>query len=88
MTTPLFRQEVIQAHGAAWLGAIRIGHNPRFAAVAALALALAAALVGFSAWGQVTRKAKVAGLLAPVGGSLPLAAQAAGSVATLHVAEG
>lgn len=88
MTTPLFRQEVTQAQGAVWLGAIRIGHNPRFASVALLALALAATLVAFAAWGQVTRKARVAGLLAPLAGSLPLAAQAAGSVATLHVAEG
>lgn len=88
MSSPLFREEVAQAQSAPWLGAIRIARNPRFAAVAALALALAAALVTFAAYGQITRKARVAGLLVPVGGSLTLAAQAAGSVAALHVAEG
>lgn len=57
MNPPLFRPEVTQAHGAAWLGAIRIGHNPRFAVVAAVALALAAALAVFAVAGQAEREA-------------------------------
>jgi membrane fusion protein len=86
--TPLFRAEAVQAQTAQHLGSIRIGRNPRFTAVAWVALALGAALIAFAAWGEVTRKARIAGLLTPTRGSLQMTAQAAGVVTNIAVAEG
>lgn len=88
MSLPLFRQEVLEAQRAQYLGGIRIGRNPRHASVAAVALLLAALLVAFAAWGQVTRKARIPGLLVPALGTLQLAATAAGTVAERRVSEG
>ena len=88
MSTPLFRQEVIAAQTAQYLGSIRIGRNPRFEAVALVALALAAALVAFAVWGEVTRKARIPGILVPTAGLLQVSAPAAGAVLERRVAEG
>jgi membrane fusion protein len=88
MAQPLFRQEAMQTHAASHLGAIRIAHRPRHTLVVAVALILAGALVAFAAWAQVTRKARVPGVLVPQSGTLNLSAQAPGMVAVRQVAEG
>lgn len=88
MTLPLFRQEVQDAQSAQYLGSIRIGRNPRHATVAAVSLLLAGALVAFAAWGQVTRKARIPGLLVSALGTLQLTAAATGIVAERRVNEG
>ena len=41
MSQTLFRPEAMQAGQASWLGGIRIGYNPKFSTVAAVALVLA-----------------------------------------------
>lgn len=87
-TTPLFRTEVLEAQSAQYLGTIRIGRNPRHGTVAAVALLLAATLVAFAAWGQVTRKARIPGLLVPTLGTLQVTAVAAGMVAERRAGEG
>jgi membrane fusion protein len=69
-TTPLFRPEVLDAKQAQYLGSVRIGRNPSFAVVAGTALSLAASLVSFVVWGEVTRKARVPGLVVPTHGTL------------------
>jgi membrane fusion protein len=86
--SPLFRPEAIAAHTAQHLGSIRIGRNPRFSVVAWVALLVAAQLIAFAVWGEVTRKARVAGLLLPTQGSLSVAALAPGTLAELRVREG
>ena len=88
MTSTLFRQEVLDAQSAQYLGSIRIGRNPRHATVAAVALLLAGALVAFAAWGQVTRKARIPGLLVSALGTLQLSATVAGTVVERRVSEG
>lgn len=88
MAESLFRLEAMQAQAASHLGAIRIAHHPRHALVAAVALFLAGALVAFAAWAQVTRKARVPGVLVPQAGIVHLSAQAAGTVTTRPVSEG
>jgi len=88
LSSPLFRQEVLNAQGAQYLGNIRIGRNPRHITVAAVALLLAGALVAFAAWGQVTRKARIPGLLVSALGTLQLSAAAAGTVTERRVGEG
>lgn len=87
-TTPLFRAEALEAQAAQYLGTIRIGRNPRHTTVVAVALLLAAALLAFAAWGQVTRKARIPGLLVPMLGTLQITTVTAGMVTERRVAEG
>jgi len=65
----LFRDEVLQERRTQFLGTIRIGRNPSFALVTAVALLLAAALVAYATWGEITRKARLAGVLVSVDGT-------------------
>lgn len=65
MAQPLFRPEVMQAWQATWLDGIRIGHNPKFSTVAAVALLLASVLLVFAVWVKVARKARIAGVHMP-----------------------
>ena len=88
MSTALFRDEVIQARQAQYLGSIRLGRNPSFALVAWIAMALVAALVAFAVWGQVTRKATVPGLLVPKLGTLEVSVPVSGVLAETRVSEG
>ncbi|MFM7703628.1 MAG: HlyD family secretion protein [Rubrivivax sp.] len=78
----------MQAQAASHLGAVRIAHRPRHTLVAGVALILAGALVAFAAWAQVTRKARVPGVLVPQTGTLNVGAQAPGTVAVRAVHEG
>lgn len=84
----LFRDEALQARRTSHLGSIRIGRNPGFAVVTVVALALAAALVAFALRGEVTRKARLAGVLVPVAGTVPLASAAPGRIVDVRVREG
>lgn len=84
----LFRAEVLAARQAQWLGGIRIGRPLSFSLVTGAALAMAAALIAFACWGEVTRKVTVHGLLLPVGGLINVAAQQAGVIAEVLVREG
>ena len=88
MADTLFRLEAIQAQAVSHLGTVRLSRRPRHTIVAVVALILAGALVAFAAWAQVTRKARVPGILVPQSGTLNLAAQATGTVVARHVAEG
>lgn len=87
-SSSLFRREVLIAQTEQHLGSIRIGRSPGFESVAMLALVLAAALVIFSVVGQVTRKAKISGVLMPVSGTIQISASAAGTLVETHVREG
>ena len=88
LPSSLFRAEVMRARQVQWLGSIRIGRPPSFAWVTGISLLLAAALITFSIWGEVTRKAKLPGLLVPTAGMLNLSAPQAGVVSDLLVKEG
>jgi membrane fusion protein len=78
----------MQAQAGSHLGTVRIAHRPRHTLVAGVALFLAGALVAFAAWAQVTRKARVPGVLVPQAGTIHLGAQAPGTVASRPVLEG
>lgn len=67
--TGLFRDEVLQERRTQFLGTIRIGRNPSFALVTAVALLLAVALVAYATWGEITRKARLPGVLVAVDGT-------------------
>lgn len=84
----LFRPEVAQAQSAAWLGAIRVARPPGFAWVAGVSAALLLAFAGFAWSGQITRKARVPGVLVPTGGLAQVTTPIAGVVTHLAVAPG
>ena len=65
----LFRDEVLQERRVQFLGAIRIGRNPSFTVVTAVALLLAGALAAYASWGEITRKARLAGVLVDAAGT-------------------
>jgi membrane fusion protein len=88
VSVKLFRDEVFAARQTQWLGTIRIGRPPSFALVTGVALALAAALAAFAAWGEVTRKARLPGLLMPAAGVLDVTAPQAGVLLEVNVKEG
>jgi membrane fusion protein len=84
---PLFRSEVLAAHQAQWLGGIRVGRPLSFSLVTVSALTLAAALVAFACWGEVTRKVTLHGVLLPAGGLINVSAPQAGVIADVLVQE-
>ena len=84
----LFRDEVHAAQAAQWLGSVRLHRPLSFSLVTACALGLALALVAFAAWGEVTRKARLSGLLVPSQGSLNITAQQSGVLMELPILEG
>jgi membrane fusion protein len=84
----LFRPEVLGQRQAQWLGRIHIARPPSFAWVTGVALVLALALASFATWGEVTRKARLPGLLVPGAGLISVSAPQAGQVAELLVREG
>ena len=86
--SPLFRDEVVVAQQAQYLGTIRIGRNPSFELVTLVGICLATALISFAYFGEVTRKARVTGLLMPLLGSLQLSATSAGVLVESRVREG
>lgn len=88
MSSPLFREEVVAARQVQWLGAIRLARRPSFLAAAAIAAGLALGLVLFGVWGEVTRKARLPGILVPVEGIFDLTSSQAGQVTDLKVKEG
>ncbi len=84
----LFRPEVAEAQASQYLGSIRIGRNPGFSVVAAVSLLLATGLIAFAIVGEVTRKARVPGLLVPAQGALQISTQAVGIVSEISSPEG
>jgi membrane fusion protein len=84
----LFRSEVIESRRAQSIGSIRLDQPISGMLVAATALALSAALVCFIAFGSVTKKARVAGLVVPVAGTVGITAPSQGVLVRSRVKEG
>lgn len=87
-SAPLFRPEVLAARQAQWLGGIRIARPLSFSLVTGASLAMAAALIAYACWGEVTRQVTVHGVLLPAGGLLNVAAPQAGVITGILVREG
>ncbi|ALT77164.1 hypothetical protein AT984_08110 [Paucibacter sp. KCTC 42545] len=79
---------MMHASQSQWLGSIRIARPPSFAWVTGVSLTMALALVTFAICGEVTRKAKLPGLLMPTAGMLTVSAPQVGVVTELLVKEG
>lgn len=88
MSSPLFRAQVRAHSQDAWLGRIVLIRPVSFSVFCAIAGALVLAMVLYLALGEYTRKARVAGVLAPEQGVVKLIAQQAGVVEAIHAREG
>ena len=78
----------MQAQSSQWLGSIRIGRPPSFSLLTVVALVLLSGLLAFAFLGEISRKARVSGVLLPTGGLIGLSAPQSGTVAELLVKEG
>src|SRR6266446_5726547 len=83
-----FRKESEQARSTAWLGRVVLIRPISFTLLTACALGFAVALAIFFVFGEYTRKARVAGILAPAQGVVKILAQQSGIVEAVHVREG
>ncbi len=84
----LFRSETEEARASAWLGRILLVRPLSFAFLTAAALVIALTLAAFFIFGEYTRKARLAGVLAPKGGVVKVIAQQAGTIQDLRASEG
>ena len=84
----LFRSESEEARASAWLGRILLVRPPSFAFLTAAALLIALSRATFFISGEYTRKARLAGVLAPKGGVVKVVAQQAGTIQDLRANEG
>jgi membrane fusion protein len=84
----LFRPEATRARNSRFLGAIRIARNPGFTLVTLVAVAFGAVLVAYALLGEITRKARLTGLLIPVAGALGISAAQSGTLLQIRVKEG
>ena len=88
MGAGLFRAQV-RAHAQnEWLGKIVLIRPLSFAFLTGCALAMALVLAAFFAAAQYTRKARVAGVVAPEMGVVRILAQQSGYVEAVRVSEG
>src|SRR5688572_15315251 len=85
---PLFRSESEEARASAWLGRILLMRPLSFTLLTLAAIGVAVALAALFVWGEYTRKARVAGVIAPRHGVMKVLAQQAGLVRDLYVHEG
>src|SRR5260221_11395593 len=85
---PIFRQESEQARASAWRGRVVLMRPVSFLFITGCAVAFSLALVLFFICGGYTRKARVAGVLAPTEGVAKIIAQQMGIVEAVHVREG
>lgn len=83
-----FRKQALAAQAAPHLGPIRAGHNLRFTAMAGASLLVCAALVAFATWTDVTRKARLPGILVPTLGTLDLTSSHSGTLLEVLAKEG
>ncbi|TRW91453.1 HlyD family efflux transporter periplasmic adaptor subunit [Paracoccus sp. M683] len=86
--SPLFRPEAMTEQQDRWLGSVLLlPRLPYTVAVVVVAL-LAGGLIALIAWGEYTRKVRLAGWLAPESGLLQVVAPQTGVLARVSVQEG
>lgn len=85
---PLFRQEVLDAGAAQWLGEIRLAQPVAAWVVVAAAALIAILALALIIFGNYAKKASIPGIIEPVGGSLNVLATNAGLIAKIFVMEG
>ena len=84
----IFRRETEEARANAWLGGVLLTRPLSFTVLTSATLLMVAALAAFFVMGEYTRKARVTGVLAPVGGLMKIVAPQAGTVERVGAREG
>jgi membrane fusion protein len=84
----LFRPEAVARQQDRWLGAVLMTPRPSHTLMTAVILALVAAVIGLFAFGEYTRKARLAGLLAPERGLIQIVAPQSGVLTQVNAQEG
>jgi membrane fusion protein len=87
-TIALFRREALETQREKALGDVLLVQPLSTAALTLVAVALAAALVAFTFWGEYTRKAHVSGYLVPTAGLIKVYPREVGTIVDKRVAEG
>ena len=85
---PLFRPEAVAEQRDRWLGSVLVTPRPAWTLVAAVVALVVAGLVGLFAFGEYTRKARLAGALAPEGGLVQVVAPLSGVLTRVSAQEG
>lgn len=88
MSDSLFRQEVMQARQARWLGGIVLGQPVSLWLLTGFAVVAAAAVICFLVLGDYTRRTRVTGQLVPSFGLASVASPGAGILTEVRVEEG
>lgn len=84
----LFRDEAVAEQQERWLGTVLVAPRPSWTLVTAVILLLVAAVIGLLFFGEYTRKARLAGLLAPEQGLIQIVAPLSGVVTQVSAQEG
>jgi membrane fusion protein len=84
----LFRRETEEARANAWLGRVLLVRPLSFALLTMVSAAIVIAMLAYFIYGEYTRKARVAGVIAPAHGVVRIVAPQAGVVQSLSVTEG
>lgn len=88
MTRPLFRQEALDGERDKLYGVTLLARPVSLAVLTIAAVLMAAAIIGFMAWGEYTRKEHVTGYLAPSKGLIKVYTPQAGLILERRIAEG
>ncbi|MFX1678191.1 HlyD family efflux transporter periplasmic adaptor subunit [Mitsuaria sp. CC2] len=88
LSTPLFRQQALDAQTLSEAGPVKLADLPRFALIAMSCVAIAVGVLAFLVWGQAARKTKVKGILLPESGAVDVVSPQAGVVDRILVKEG
>lgn len=88
MSLPLFREEALQARRHSWLGEVVLDQKPSARLLAGGLVLACAGIVLLLAFGDYTRRTRVAGQLVPTLGMATVVAPVSGVVAELAVQEG
>jgi membrane fusion protein len=88
MSTPLFREEAMDAQSAYSLGSVQVHKLPYSSGLTILFVSLIAAIFAYTCLGEYTRKSSVAGILIPQLGVPAIHAELNGVIEELYVKEG
>ncbi len=88
MSGDLFRIEAVSAQSDQLLGTIRLGNRRELATITIAAICAASSLVAYAVIGQISRKARLPGVLLPADGIVTVVSSQPGFLTELRVREG
>lgn len=86
--TSVYREEMIKARQAVWLGAIKYSPKRSYKILTILSCILMSTLIAFVYFGEMTKKVKSVGILLPVGGVVNITSPQSGVVDHILAEEG